>query len=54
MNDKIDEAIEALAERIDDKIDATDAMKFTQSALNLAHVRATYDAIEREARREKS
>jgi len=37
MEQKINEAIKILAEKISADIKADDALKFTQAALNLAH-----------------
>lgn len=38
MDDKIKEAIEFLASRIKEGVSADDALKYTQAALNLAHL----------------
>ena len=38
MNDKIKASIETLTEKISSGIKADDALKYTQAALNLAHV----------------
>ena len=44
---RIEEIIDALARRSVEKgMSSTDALKFTQAALNLAHVLATKDGIE--------
>lgn len=48
MNDKIETAIKALTEKshaADSK--PHEAMQYTQAALNLAHVAATFDAIKK-------
>lgn len=47
MNDDIKAAIKLLASRINGTTKADDAMKFTQSALNLAHVLATLDILKK-------
>lgn len=39
MIETIDKAIETLAKTIGDDIKADEALKFTQAALNLAHVK---------------
>ena len=41
MEDNIEEAINTLKSKINDDIDANDALKFTQAMLNLAHTLAT-------------
>lgn len=46
MEETIKKAIKKLAERSDTG-DSNDSMKFSQSALNLAHVLATLNAVER-------
>jgi len=38
MEQKIEKAIELLAEKITKEIKSEDALRFTQAALNLAHV----------------
>ena len=43
--DKIDAAIVALAERINTTVGADVAMKLSQAALNLAHVKSTLAGI---------
>jgi hypothetical protein len=43
METKIEEAINILAEKITIDVKADDALKFTQAALNMAHVAATLD-----------
>ena len=40
MKDDIQKAIKILTKLINDKVDATDALKYTQAALNLAHVQS--------------
>jgi hypothetical protein len=46
MNDTIDKTIELLAKLSTANTASPDAaLKFTQAALNLAHVRATYNNI---------
>lgn len=40
MKEKIDKAIEVLADKINTNVKADEALKFTQAALNLAHVNA--------------
>lgn len=49
MNSTIDDAIKLLAKRITDSVCHDEALKFTQAALNLAHVRATYDNLKKAA-----
>ena len=41
----IDNAIKLLAEKVSGEIKSDDALKFTQSALNLAHVNAVLSNI---------
>lgn len=43
MNSDIEKAIEILAKRITDASTPDEALKFTQAALNLAHVHATLE-----------
>lgn len=45
MNDAIESAIKLLAKKINSDIKADDALKFTQAALNLAHVVATLAGV---------
>lgn len=45
MDTAIDNAIKAMAEKVTKDTEAGDALKFSQSALNLAHVKATLDAV---------
>lgn len=45
MNEAIDKAIKALVQSSEITTNPADAMKLTQSALNLAHVKATLDQI---------
>ena len=48
MNEKIDTAIGNLTGRITTQVKADEALKFTQAALNLAHVKSIYGAEARE------
>jgi len=41
MKNEIETAIKLLAEKIDKSVMSEDALRFTQAALNLAHVLAT-------------
>ena len=41
MKPEIENAIKLLAEKITSDVKADDALKFTQAALNLAHIEAT-------------
>ena len=41
MKNEIEKAIKLLAEKITNDVKADDALKFTQAALNLAHVEET-------------
>ena len=45
MDDKIDQAIEKVLGMVRTNMNPDEAMKVTQAALNLAHVRGTYTAI---------
>jgi len=45
VNAAIEKAIKLLAERITSETKGDDALKITQAALNLAHTKATLDAI---------
>ena len=47
MNSTINTAIETLAAKGRDAEKSDDALKFTQAALNLAHVLATIDHLKR-------
>lgn len=42
MDTKIEKAIEFLAGKVSGGVTADEALKFTQAALNLAHVQATF------------
>jgi hypothetical protein len=41
MKNEIETAIKLLSEKIDKSVKSDDALRFTQAALNLAHVLAT-------------
>lgn len=45
MDEKIDTAIQNLVAQIRTNVKAEDALKFTQAALNLAHVKQINQAI---------
>ena len=45
MKTEIEKAIKLLAEKVNTQIKSEDALRFTQAALNLAHVLATLDNI---------
>ena len=45
MKDDIDTAIKLLAKRIDNNSSPDEALKFTQAALNLAHVVGTLACV---------
>jgi hypothetical protein len=47
METAIKDAIKQLAERAGEKGDSADSMRFSQSALNLAHVLATLDNLKK-------
>ena len=42
MDTKVNKAIELLAEKINSDVTADEALKFTQAALNLAHVLSVF------------
>lgn len=46
MKQALDQSIELLAKKVTEEIKPEEALKFTQAALNLSHVRAMYHAIE--------
>lgn len=46
MNEKIDSAIEALTDKAKNEKIPSEAMKFAQAVLNLAHAKATLAAIQ--------
>jgi len=43
MTNEIEQAIKLLSEKIDKSVKSEDALRFTQAALNLAHVLAVLD-----------
>ena len=45
MKTEIEEAIKKLTAKIDEKTSQDEALKFTQAALNLAHVLATLENL---------
>lgn len=47
MDTKIKEAIDTLAAKISGDVKPDDALKFTQAALNMAHVAATLSNMEK-------
>ena len=49
MKSEIEAAIELLAEKITTDVKSEDALRFTQAALNLAHLQATQEAAKRAA-----
>ncbi len=46
MKAEIEKAIKLLAEKVDKDIKSEDALRYTQAALNLAHVAATQHNME--------
>lgn len=50
MNETIDKAIEAMAKKVaSDIIGSSDALKFSQAALNLAHTKITLTAEKKDS-----
>ena len=47
MENEIKTAIKLLATKIDGAVKSDDALKFTQAALNLAHVLATMENVKK-------
>jgi hypothetical protein len=47
MTKEIEQAIKLLAEKVDKSVKSEDALRFTQAALNLAHVLATIDNMKK-------
>ena len=47
MKNEIETAIKLLSEKIDKSVKSEDALRFTQAALNLAHVLATMDNMKK-------
>jgi hypothetical protein len=47
MTKEIEQAIKLLSERIDKSVKSEDALRFTQAALNLAHVLATMNNMKK-------
>jgi hypothetical protein len=47
MTKEIEQAIKLLSEKIDRAVKSEDALRFTQAALNLAHVLATMNNIKK-------
>ena len=47
MTSEIEKAIKLLAEKITGDVKSDDALKFTQSALNLAHVALTLNNVKK-------
>jgi hypothetical protein len=45
MKNEVEKAIKLLSEKVNGQIKSEDALRFTQAALNLAHVLATLDNI---------
>ena len=50
INEKIEHAIEVMADKITAAVQPDQALKFTQAALNLAHVKGVLTAQERDRR----
>ena len=51
MKNEIEAAIKLLSEKIDQSVKSEDALRFTQAALNLAHVLATINNMEKQKQR---
>ena len=47
MKNEIETAIKLLSEKIDKSVKSEDALRFTQAALNLAHVLATMENMKK-------
>lgn len=47
MKEAVETAIKILAKKVTSDMKSDDAMKYTQAALNLAHILATIDAMNR-------
>ena len=47
MTKEIEQVIKLLAEKVDKSVKSEDALRFTQAALNLAHVLATLDNMKK-------
>ena len=47
MIKEIEQAIKLLAEKVDKSVKSEDALRFTQAALNLAHVLATMNNMKK-------
>ena len=47
MTKELEQAIKLLAEKVDKSVKSEDALRFTQAALNLAHVLATLDNMKK-------
>ena len=47
MKNEIETAIKLLSEKIDKSVKSEDALRFSQAALNLAHVLATMDNMKK-------
>ena len=47
MKDAIENSIHKLSDKITDDVKSDDALRYTQAALNLAHVLVTLDSIKR-------
>lgn len=50
MEEELDRAIKILAGKINQAIQPDHALKYTQAALNLAHVRAQLEALAKKAK----
>lgn len=48
MKESVEKSIKLLAEKITDNIKSEDAIRFSQSALNLAHILATLNLHNKE------
>jgi hypothetical protein len=47
MKTEVEKAIKLLAEKVNSQVKSEDALRFTQAALNFAHVLATLKALEK-------
>lgn len=47
MNEEIDKAVKVLTAKITSSVESADALRFTQAALNLAHVKEVMSELDK-------
>ena len=51
MRTEVEKAIKNLVEKIDEGVDSADALRYTQAALNLAHLQLNLNGAEKNSKK---